>query len=98
MRRLNIMSGKNMGCSKWSYENMVKETDRLLHHRKLGEDTLLKEAEDRIINHKHDNLFYFICGEAYGVVLDDICRVGSTDEINAAVAGSTMFKQLIGLE
>ena len=92
------MSGENMWCSKWSYENMVKEADWLLHHRKLGEDTLLKEAEDRIINHKHDNLFYFICGEAYGVVLDDICKVGSTDEINAAVAGFTMFKQLIGLE
>lgn len=87
-----------MGCPNLSYEDMVKEADRLLHHRKLGEDTLLKEAEDRIINHKHDNLFYFICGESYGVVLDDICKVGSTDEINAAVAGSTMFKQLIGLE
>ena len=87
-----------MGCPKWSYEVMVKEADRLLHHRKLCEDTLLKEAENRIMNHKHDNLFYFICGEAYGTILDDICRVGSTDEINAVVAGSAMFKQLIGLE
>lgn len=26
-----------MGCPKWSYEDMVKEADRLLHHRKLGE-------------------------------------------------------------
>lgn len=88
-----------MGNPKWSYDDMVREADRIIiESMKVDKDTPVEELELRLKTCDHDNNFYFNCGIAASNVANDICMNGSCDEMNAMLGGLSMFKDLIGLE
>ena len=88
-----------MGSPMWSYEDMVREADRVITYRnKTDEDTPIEDLELRLKSYDHSNEFYFNCGIAAANVSNDISENGGCDEFNAAIGGLTMFRDLIGLE
>lgn len=88
-----------MGNPRWSYDDMVREADRIITESiKVDEDTPIEDLELRLKSYKHDNEFYFNCGIAVANVSNDISENGGCDEFNAAIGGFTMFRDLIGLE
>lgn len=88
-----------MGSPMWSYEDMVREADRIIiESMKVDEDTPIEDLELRLKSYKHDSEFYFNCGIAATKVVNDICMNGSCDEINAMIGGLSMFEDLIRLE
>lgn len=88
-----------MGNPKWSYDDMVREADRIItESKKVDEDTPIEDLELRLKSYDHDNEFYFNCGVAAANVIDDIFENGGCDEFNAAIGGFAIFRDLIGLE
>lgn len=88
-----------MGSPMWSYEDMVREADRVITYRnKTDENTPIEDLELRLKSYDHSNEFYFNCGIAAANVSNDIFENGGCDEFNAAVGGFEMFRDLIGLE
>lgn len=88
-----------MGSSMWSYEGMVRETDRIFtHSKKVDEDTSLKDLELRIKSYEHDGEFFFKCGIAAANILNDICVNGGCNDMNDSIGGLSMFRKLIGTE
>ena len=88
-----------MGNPKWSYDDMVREADRIItESKKVDEDTPIEDLELRLKACNHDNNFYFNCGIAASNVANDICMNGSCDEMNAMVGGFAMFRDLIELD
>lgn len=88
-----------MGNPRWSYDNMVREADRIItESKKIDEDISIENLEARLKSYKHDNEFYFNCGIAVANVFNDISENGGCDEFNAALGGFTMFRDLIGVE
>lgn len=87
-----------MGNPKWSYDDMVREADRIITESMVDTDTPVEDLELRLKACNHDNNFYFSCGIAATKVVNDICMNGSCDEINAMIGGLSMFEDLIGLE
>lgn len=88
-----------MGNPKWSYDDMVREADRIItESMKVDKDTSVEDLELRLKACDHDNNFYFNCGIAASNVANDICMNGSCDEMNAMIGGLSMFADLIGLE
>lgn len=88
-----------MGNPKWSYDDMVREADRIItESMKLDKDTPVEDLELKLKAFNHDNNFYFNCGIAASNVANDICMNGSCDEVNAMFGGLSMFEGLIGLE
>lgn len=88
-----------MGSPMWSYEDMVREADRIItYSKKRDEDTSIEDLELRLKACDHDNNFYFNCGIAVSNVASNICMNGSCDEINVMIGGLNMFADLIGLE
>ena len=88
-----------MGNPKWSYEDMVREADRLIRDsNETDEETCLEELELRMKSYEHDSEFYFNCGVAFANISSDIIENGGCDEMNAAIGGMVLFRDLIGLE
>lgn len=88
-----------MGNPRWSYDDMVREADRIItESMKVDKDTPVEDLELRLKACDHDNNFYFNCGFAASNVASNICMNGSCDEINAMIGGLSMFGDLIGLE
>lgn len=88
-----------MGSPMWSYEDMVRETDRIFtHSKKTDENTSLDDLELRIKSYEHDGEFFFKCGIAAANILNDIGINGGCDEMNASIGGLSMFRKLIGTE
>lgn len=88
-----------MGNPKWSYEDMVREADRIItESTKVDKDTPIEDLELRLKACNHDNNFYFNCGIAVANISNDISENGGCDEFNAAIGGFEMFRDLIGLE
>lgn len=88
-----------MGSPMWSYEDMVREADRIItYSKKRDEDTSIEDLELRLKSYDHDNEFYFNCGIAAANITDDIFANGGCDALNAAIGGFAMFRDLIGLE
>lgn len=88
-----------MGSPMWSYEDMVREADRIItYSKKRDEDISIEDLELRLKSYDHDNEFYFNCGIAAANITDDIFANGGCDEFNAAISGFEMFRDLIGLE
>ena len=88
-----------MGNPKWSYDDMVREADRIItESKKVDEDIPIEDLELRLKSYDHDNEFYFNCGVAAANVIDDIFEKGGCDEFNAAIGGFEMFRNLIKLE
>lgn len=88
-----------MGNPRWSYDEMVREADRIItKSTKVDKDTPIEDLELRLKFYKHDNEFYFNCGIAASDVANDICMNGSCDEMNAMFGGFVMFKDLIGVK
>lgn len=88
-----------MGNPRWSYDEMVREADRIITESKeVDEDTPIEDLELRLKAYDHDNEFYFNCGIAASDVANDICINGSCDEMNAMVGGFAMFRDLIELD
>lgn len=51
-----------MGSPMWSYEDMVREADRIItYSKKRDEDTSIEDLELRLKSYDHDNEFYFNC-------------------------------------
>ena len=88
-----------MGNPKWSYDDMVREADRIItESMKVDKDTPIEDLELKLKAFNHDNNFYFNCGIAASNVANDICMNGSFDEMNAMIGGLSIFEDLIGLE
>lgn len=88
-----------MGNPKWSYDDIVREADRIItESMKVDKDTTVEDLELRLKVCDHDNNFYFNCGIAASNVVNTICMNGSCDEMNAMIGGLSMFEDLIGLE
>lgn len=88
-----------MGNPKWSYDDMIREADRIItESKKVDEDTPIEDLELRLKSYDHDNEFYFNCGIAVANVSNDISENGSCDEMNAMVGGFAMFRDLIELD
>ena len=88
-----------MGSPMWSYEDMVREADRIItESMKVDKDTPIEDLEVRLKSYKHDSEFYFNCGIAVANVSNDISENSGCDEFNAAIGGFEMFRDLIGLE
>lgn len=88
-----------MGNPRWSYDDMVREADRIItESKKVDKDTPIEGLELRLKAYDHDNEFYFNCGIAASNVANDICMNGSCDEMNAMVGGFAMFRDLIELD
>lgn len=88
-----------MGNPRWSYDEMVREADRIItESTKVDKDTPIEDLELRLKSYKHDNEFYFNCGIAASDVANDICMNGSCDEMNATFGGFAMFRDLIGVK
>lgn len=88
-----------MGNPKWSYDDLIREADRIItHSKKIDEDTPVQELEKRVKVYPHDNEFYFICGIACANIMNDILVNGGCDELNAAIGGMSMFKEMIGIK
>lgn len=88
-----------MGNPRWSYDDMIREADRIItESKKVDEDTPIEDLELRLKSYDHDNEFYFNCGIAVANVSNDICMNGSCDEMNAMVGGFAMFRDLIELD
>lgn len=52
-----------MGSPMWSYEDMVREADRIItYSNHIDEDTSIEDLELRLKSYDHDNEFYFNCG------------------------------------
>lgn len=87
-----------MGNPNWSYEEMVRELDRLVtNSKRIDEATPIDQIEKRIRSYEHDSEFYFNCGQACGNIINDILSNEGTDSFNAALGGFSMFKDLVGL-
>lgn len=87
-----------MGNPKWSYDDMVREADRIItESMEVDKDTPVEDLELRLKAYNHDNNFYFNCGIAASNVANDICVNGSCDEMNAMIGGLSMFEDLIGV-
>lgn len=88
-----------MGNPRWSYDEMVREADRIITESvKVDKDTPIEDLELRLKAYDHDNNFYFNCGIAASDVANDICINGSCDEMNTMFCGFAMFRDLIGVE
>lgn len=88
-----------MGNPKWSYEDMVREADRIItYSKKRDEDTSIEDLELRLKSYDHDNEFYFNCGIAAANITDDIFANGGCDALNAVIGGFAMFRDLIELD
>ena len=88
-----------MGNPNWAYEEMVRESDRLItNSKRIDETTSLDQIEKRIRSYEHNSEFYFNCGLACGNVINDIISNEGTDSFNAALGGFSMFRDLVGLE
>lgn len=88
-----------MGSPMWSYEDMVREADRIItESMKVDKDTPIEDLEVRLKSYKHDSEFYFNCGIAVANVSNNISENSGCDEFNAAIGGFEMFRDLIGLE
>ncbi len=84
---------------KWSYDDMVREADRIItESKKVDEDTPIEDLELRLKSYDHDNEFYFNCGVAATNIFNDICSNSGCDDLNAAIGGFAMFRDLIGVE
>lgn len=83
----------------WSYEDMVREADRIItYSKKRDEDTSIEDLELRLKSYDHDNEFYFNCGIAAANITDDIFANGGCDALNAVIGGFAMFRDLIELD
>ena len=88
-----------MGSPMWSYEDMVREADRIITYSKeRDEDTSIEDLELRLKSYDHDNEFYFNCGIAAANITDDIFANGGCDALNAIIGGFAMFRDLIELD
>lgn len=88
-----------MGNPMWSYDEMVREADRIITcSKKADEDTSIEDLELRLESYNHDREFYFNCGAAAANISNDVFENGGCDELNAVIGGFTMFRDLIGLE
>ena len=88
-----------MGNPKWSYDDIVREADRIItESKKVDEDTPIEDLELRLKSYDHDNEFYFNCGIAAANITDDIFANGGCDALNAVIGGFAMFRDLIGVE
>ena len=88
-----------MGNPKWSYDDMVREADRIItESMKVDEDTPIEDLELRLKSYDHDNEFYFNCGAAAANISNDIFSNSGCDDLNAAIDGFAMFRDLIGVE
>lgn len=88
-----------MGSPMWSYEDMVREADRIItYSKKRDEDTSIEDLELRLKSYDHDNEFYFNCGIATANITDDIFANGGCDALNATIGGFAMFRDLIELD
>lgn len=88
-----------MGSPMWSYEDMVREADRIItYSKKRDEDTSIEDLELRLKSYDHDNEFYFNCGIAAANITDDIFANGGCDALNAVIGGFAMFRDLIELD
>lgn len=88
-----------MGNPRWSYDEMVREADRIITESKeVDEDTPIENLEVRLKSYKHDSEFYFNCGIAAANISNDIFSNSGCDDLNAAIGGLAMFRDLIGLE
>ena len=88
-----------MGNPRWSYDEMVREADRIItHSKKVDEETPIEDLELRLKSYKHDNEFYFNCGIAAVNISDDIFLNGGCDDLNALIDGLEMFKNLVELK
>ena len=88
-----------MGNPNWAYEEIVRESDRLItNSKRIDETTSIDQIEKRIRSYEHNPEFYFNCGLACGNVMNDIISNEGTDSFNAALGGFSMFRDLIGLE
>lgn len=84
---------------KWSYDDMVREADRIItESKKVDEDTPIEDLELRLKSYDHDNEFYFNCGVAAANIFNDIFSNSGCDDLNAAIGGFAMFRDLIGVE
>lgn len=88
-----------MGNPRWSYDEMVREADRIItESKKVDEDTPIEDLELRLKSYDHDNEFYFNCGVAAANISNDIFSNSGCDGLNAAIGGFAMFRDLIGVE
>ena len=88
-----------MGSPMWSYEDMVREADRIItYSKKRDEDTSIEDLELRLKSYNHDNEFYFNCGIAAANITNDIFANGGCDALNAVIGGFAMFRDLIELD
>lgn len=88
-----------MGNPRWSYDKMVREADRIItESKKVDEDTPIEDLELRLKSYDHDNEFYFNCGVAAANISNDIFSNGGCDELNVAIGGFAMFRDLIELD
>ena len=88
-----------MGSPMWSYEDMVREADRIItYSKKRDEDTSIEDLELRLKSYDHDNEFYFNCGIAAANITNDIFANGGCDALNAVIGGFAMFRDLIELD
>ena len=88
-----------MGNPRWSCNEMIREADRIItESKKVDKDTPIGDLELRLKSHDHDNEFYFNCGVAAANVSNDIFENGGCDDLNAAIGGLAMFRDLIRLD
>ena len=88
-----------MGNPRWSCNEMIREADRIItESKKVDKDTPIGDLELRLKSHDHDNEFYFNCGVAAANVSNDIFENGGCDDLNAAIGGLAMFRNLIRLD
>ena len=88
-----------MGDPRWSYDEMVRELDRIAtNSKRIDEITPIEQIEKRVRGYEHNPEFYFNCGIACGNIMNDISLNEGVDSFNAALGGFSMFKDLIGLD
>lgn len=95
-----------MGNPMWSFDEMCKETYRLLVEEELItkkkdvpiEEISIEEIRETIKNCKHDAEFYFQCGIAASSIASDFYKNRGCDELNAAIDGYSTYLDFIGIE
>lgn len=88
-----------MGSPMWSYENMLREADRIFtHSKKEDEEISIEDLEVRIKSYEHDNEFFFECGVVAANILNDMPVDNGYRDIDSCIIGLGMFKDLIGIE
>ena len=95
-----------MGNPMWSFDEMCKETYRLLVEEELItkkkdvpiEEISIEEIREAIKDCKHSSEFYFQCGIAASSIASDFYENKGCDELNAAIDGYSMYLDFIGME